>query len=295
MRTLSIGMLCYAGLLSAQPQTELRIVSEVNLVVVDVAVRDRQGKPLANLSKEQFRIFDNGRPKPLAAFAREDSPVSIGLIVDCSGSMMPKTGHLLTAVSALLSGSNPLDETFLVTFNDSVVTGATRPPEEIRRTLYATPIQGRTALYDGIHQGLAQVAKGKWERKTLVVISDGADNASLRSRREVLHEAMLQHATIYTIGISDIREHGRDPGLLRELASLSGGAAYIDIPVTELVETCRQIAREIRARYMVAFLASDATRQEKRRIRIQVDVPGGARVSARRAYLAMPPASRTRP
>ncbi len=288
MLALSLWIAWRVGLASAQPAGEWKIVSDVSLVVVDVGVRDRQGQPVPGLSKDAFRVLDNGQPRPLAAFSREDAPVSVGLAVDCSGSMQRKRGELLAAAAGLVEASHPEDETFLVTFNDWVRSPPSGTPALLRRMLEATAVEGRTALFDGMKTALQRLAGGKWERKTLVVISDGADNASQTTRSEILRLALRAHATIYTIGILDDWEPDRSPAVLREIASLTGGAAHIDVPAAELTDVCRRVAAEIRSRYMIAFHAAQPSREQVRRIRIEVTAPFATRVSARRSYLAAP-------
>lgn len=272
----------------AQQPDEWKIVSDVRLVIVDAGVRNRNGQPVAGIPRGAFRVFDNGKPRPVAAFAPEDAPATIGLVVDASGSMRHKRADLLLAASALLDESNPVDEMFLVTFNDSVRPAPIAPAGALRAALAATAIEGRTALYDGIRAATGQLAEGTRERKSLIVISDGADNASQSRRRDVELQAQLSHATIYTIGILDEGEKDRDPGFLRELAEVTGGSAYIDVAPDQLVSVCRRIAHEIRSRYMLGFYASTVEKTETRRIRVEVTSPPGVRVTARRSYLAMP-------
>lgn len=288
MLALSFWIVWRAGLVFAQPAGEWKIVSDVSLVVVDVGVRDRQGQPVPGLSQQAFRIFDNGQSRPVAAFSGEDAPVSVALAVDCSGSMQRKRGELLAAAAGLMEASHPQDETFLVTFNDWVRSAPSGTSAQLRRTLETTAVEGRTALFDGMKTALQRLEGGKWERKTLVVISDGADNASRTTRSEILRLALRAHATIYTIGILDDWEPDRSPAVLREIASLTGGVAHIDVPAAELSNVCRRVAADIRSRYMIAFHAAQPPREQVRRIRIEVTAPFATRVSARRSYLATP-------
>jgi VWFA-related protein len=266
-----------------------RVVDEVRLVVMDVSVRDSKGLPVSGLKKSNFRVLDNGKESPLAAFAKEDAPVSIGLVVDCSGSMQKRQAQLLSATSALLSESNAADETFLVTFNDVVISGAPLPPGAILSKLVSTPIQGRTALYAGVRAALHQLSKGTRERKALVVISDGADNASAMGRKEILDKAEESHATIYTIGIWD-EDRERDARFLKQLASRTGGESYMDIPTEDLTTTCQRIARDIRARYMLAINAAITPQREMRRLRVLVNAEGHSHlhVVTRPGYIATP-------
>ncbi len=286
------GLLLHGG--SQQPgkaveQPGYRIVDEVRLVVMDVSVLNLKGLPVSGLTKSNFRVLDDGKESPLVAFAREDAPVTIGLVVDCSGSMQKRRKQLIAATSALLSESNAADETFLVTFNDVVVSGVPHPPGELLTKLVGTPIEGRTALYAGVRAGLYQLSKGTRERKALVVISDGADNASSVGRKEILELAEESHATIYTIGIWD-EDRRRDAKFLKQLASRTGGESYLDIPTEELKSTCQRIALDIRARYMLAINAAVTPERMKRRIRVLVSAEGHSklRVATRPGYIATP-------
>lgn len=271
---------------AAQPPDDFRIISDVRLVLVDVSVRGDKGQPLSGIPREAFHILDNGRPQPITAFASEDAPVTAGIIADMSGSMKHKRGELRMAVAALLRENNERDEVFLVTFNDTVRSypiGA-----DIIAKIDSSPVAGRTALFDGIRTGLLELPKGTRERKTLIVISDGGDNASESTRRGIFDLVQRSEATIYAIGILDEGEKDQNPGFLRDLASLTGGDAYIDIPLVQLPDVCRRIARDIRSRYLIGFRAADATREESHRIRIKVDTPQPHRVWARKSYLALP-------
>lgn len=277
-----------AGWAAAQPAEEWKIVSDVRLVVVDVSVRDREGQPVAGIPREAFRVFDNGAPRKIASFAPEDAPATIGLAVDCSGSMRRKRTEVLLAASALLEESNPQDELFLTTFNDVVRTGPIAAAGSIRSALAGSVVEGRTALYDGIREAVEKLAQGTRARKALVVISDGADNASRSRRSDVEHIVQLTGATLYTIGILDESETDRSPALLRQLAAFTGGTSHIDIPPGQLVTVCQKIARDIRSRYSLAFYAAPAEREETRRIRIEVASMPHARIGARKAYIATP-------
>jgi Ca-activated chloride channel family protein len=150
-------------------------------------------------------------------------------------------------------------------------------------------MEGQTALYDAIRAGLDHLNLGSRERKSLVVLSDGGDNASRTTRSEAIRMAQLAQATIYTVGIQDIAQRERDPRFLRRIAYLTGGETVHDVAQARLPEVCRQIARNIRARYTLAFRAADTTAAEQRKIRVDVSLPSGkAKVRARPGYVATP-------
>ncbi|MDX1980088.1 MAG: VWA domain-containing protein [Bryobacteraceae bacterium] len=272
---------------SAAAEQEWRLVSDVRLVILDVAVTDERGHPVTGLERDAFRVFDDGRPRPISAFAAEDSPVTVALVVDSSGSMRKNRRDLLTAAASLLEAGNPEDETSLVTFNDSVRIAPSGAA--ILQTLAVTALQGRTALYDAIRTGLDRVQAGARERKALVVLSDGGDNASVTSRDEIIRRAQLSQAAIHTVGIQDADQSERDPGFLRRISYLTGGESVQDVKPEQLPDVCRQLARSIRSRYMLAFRAADTAAAQKREIRLEVTLPSGkAKVRTRPSYLATP-------
>lgn len=287
MRTRRWLLMAMSGGVSAAAAQEWRLVSEVRLVVLDIAVFDERGHPVTGLKRDAFRVFDKGQGRPISAFAAEDSPVTVALVVDSSGSMRNNRHVLLTAAASLLEAGNPEDETSLVTFNDSVRIAPSGAA--ILQTLAVTAMQGRTALYDAIRTGLDRVQAGARERKALVVLSDGGDNASLTAQDEIIRRAQLSQAAIHTVGIQDADQSERDPGFLRRISYLTGGESVQDVRPEQLPAVCRQLAMSIRSRYMLAFRAADTTTAQKREIRVEVTLPSGkAKVRTRPSYLATP-------
>lgn len=294
MRLVAVWVYLFGGglFLPQVPEgPEFRLVSEVRLVVLDVGVRDHQGRAVTALRREAFRVFDSGRPQSITAFAAEDSPVTIGIVLDTSRSMRALRSETVTAAGTLIAESRAEDEMFLVTFNDEVVAGPPDTAANLRRRIEEAAREGRTALYEGIASALEQMRRGSHERKALVLISDGADTASLLKRADVLRQIQLSSATIYAIGLSAEFGGATNAGFLREIAQTSGGDAYIDVPAGELTDVCRRIAREIRSRYMLAFHAAEARKEEARSVRVEAIATDGGRfrVFCRRRYWVLPP------
>ncbi|MFN7922230.1 MAG: VWA domain-containing protein [Bryobacteraceae bacterium] len=289
MKTALCNALVAGSLIAAQPQ-DYRVVSEVRLVVLDVSVRDQSGKAVVGLGRGAFRVLDSGRETSLAAFGGEDTAVTIALVVDTSASMRVKRRDVALAVDTFVSECNPGDEIMAVTFNDRVSALGARETSSLGASLGAAVMDGRTALFDGIDAGLTMIGKGTRERKVAVVISDGGDNASRLNRRRILERAGAANVTIYAIGIFQESSPDADPGFLRQIARLTGGDARIGVESGELRAVCSEIAREIRARYMLAFHASEARRRETRPIRVLVAAPNveRPRVLCRRSYVAGP-------
>jgi Ca-activated chloride channel homolog len=235
------------------------IHSEVRLVLLDVSVKDRNGSFVGGLTIDNFRVFEDGRPQETAIFASNDLPVTVGLLVDESYSMTPKRTDVIAAATTFIEESNPKDEVFVLNFNDRVRRGL--PPgtlfsdnlDQLRTALSRGIPRGKTALNDAVVAGLGQLELGKRDKKTLVLISDGGDNASGTKRAEMLALAAKSLATIYTIGLFDANDPDRDPAILARLARMTGGEAFFPESPDKMVPVCRRIARDIRARYTIGY------------------------------------------
>jgi VWFA-related protein len=231
------------------------------LVVLPVVVTDKDGRYISDLPAERFTVFDNGRRVPIEVFTNEDTPVTVGLIVDASGSMRPKIAEVIAASTQFARLSNPDDELFAVRFNDDV-----RDLLPNREFLMASDVlaleaavrsirpDGRTALYEGIMDGLDHLAKGTRTRKVLVVISDGGDNASQAKLETVLARARESNVAIYTIGLYDADDVDKNPRVLKSLAETTGGERFLPNSPGELLDVCERIAREIRSGYTIGYV-----------------------------------------
>ena len=277
------------GLAAALPQdvSPFIIRSEVRLVLLDVAVTEHKGGLVAGLDKQDFDVTENGLRQPITVFANDDIPVTVGILVDESLSMAPKRAEVLAAAEALISKSNPKDEIFVLNFNERVtrgLPGGTLFSDNIAQlgsALRRGVPEGRTALNDAIIDGLQQLEIGRRDKKTLVLISDGGDNASHAKRREMLDRVERSLATIYTIGLSSPGDPDRDLGLLRELARISGGEAYFPTDLANLSAICRAIAKQIRSRYTIGYAPQPANFGALRHIRVYVSAPGHSGLIAR--------------
>src|SRR5215469_1741106 len=235
------------------------IRSDVRLVLLDVSVKDHDGNFVSGLTKNNFAVFEDGRRQQITVFSGNDLPVTVGILVDESSSMRPKRAEVLTAAETFIRASNTLDQMFVLNFNDRVTPGL--PPsapfsgnvQQLRAALQRGIPQGKTALYDAIVDGLKQLQVGRRERKALVVISDGGDNASQSNRRKMLDMVESSAAALYVIGVSDPEDSDRNPGVLKEMAKISGGLAYFPPSPSGVVSACEGIARDMRARYTVGY------------------------------------------
>lgn len=243
-------------------QKEFTIQTTSRLVLLDVSVRDPRGGFVSGLSQKDFKIFENGKPETISQFSNADIPVTAGLVVDESGSMRPKRAQMLTAAMIFIKASNPMDEMFVVNFNERPRRGLpdmmlfSDNVRQLRDALWQGDPEGRTALYDAIEMGLHQLDFGRQAKKTLVVISDGGDNHSTHTLQQVKHDVLASLATIYTVGIYDEDDPEKNEGVLKDLAHVSGGVFYHPTTLADIVPVCRQIAKDIRSRYTIGYVPS---------------------------------------
>ncbi len=306
---LSLWAACAGSMLFAAPGTtgqkakpkrrqrdsddEATFRSEAVLVLLDVGVRSREGKFVPGLAPENFTVLEDGTPQKITVFDAEDSPVTMGIVLDQSLSMMPKYNEVMHGARALIEGSHPQDEVFILHFSDTVKAGLpARLPfasdkQVLLKALGSVTPGGRTALYDGLWEALMYVRKGRRGRKTIVLLSDGGDTASRRKRSEAIEAVEQSVATIYTIGLYSPEDPDRDPGFLRRVARLSGGEASLPSSPEQVLTVCRQITKEIRSRYTIGYIPERRDGNiGVRRIDVRVRHPqlGRLRVQTRRGY-----------
>jgi VWFA-related protein len=270
------------------------ISAYAELVLLDVSVKEAKDGYISNLKKENFQVYENGKLQIISQFSSEDTPITVGLVMDDSRSMRPKRGEVVNAALAFIDASNPRDEMFVTHFNDHVRRGLpagtafTGDQSLLRTALWNSPAEGMTSLYDGLLDALHQLESGKQDKKSLVVISDGGDNASAHGFIDVLEAVRSTRAILYMIGVFDAQDPDRNPGLLRRLAAISGGVAYLPQDLLELPEICRGIAKDIRNRYAIGYVPvrSDG-KSSLRTIKVSVKGVGDRKlvVHARTSYL----------
>jgi Ca-activated chloride channel family protein len=272
---------------STTPPGEFTISDTVQLVLLDVSVRDAAGGFVSGLPKSAFTVLEDGKPQPITQFANQDVPVCIGLIIDNSGSMRPKKPEVITSALILIQASNPEDEVFVINFNDRVRRGLpdiipfTDDIKLLRAALTRTDPEGRTSLYDAILAGLKQLELGRRAKKALVVVSDGGDNASTHSFKETEKAVLQSRATIYTIGVFNAEDRDRNPEVLRKLAHITGGECYLPKELSEVATISRQIAKDIRTRYSIGYNPPDPNKPGVRHIKVEVKSPDHEKLIAR--------------
>ena len=283
-----------------EPELKPHFSSESELVVLHVAVRDRKGGYVGGLGQESFRVSENKRPQEIRFFNNQDAPVTVGLLIDGSGSMQPNRDLVIAASLGFSKSMNPQDEFFVLGFNEDI--HSPLPPDKpftqsepvLRVALVqAIKARGQTAIYNAINAGLDYVQKGGHQRQVLIVVSDGGDNASATTRAQVLANAQASNAVIYTIALVDPMDPEADPGFLSDLSEATGGVSFRPKNAGEIDELLQRVARDIRNMYTIGYVpdAAVARRGKKddlRRVTVDVRLPTGQKlaVRTRRAYLA---------
>jgi len=258
-----------------------------DLVTLSVTVVDRHGALVTGLRVEDFTVFDNGEPRSIEFFTSDDLPATIGLIVDSSGSMRGRRAEVTTAADAFIAMRHPLDEFFSLNFNDVVWPGLppgvdfTDEARRLRAALSAAPAKGRTALYDAVDRGMRHLERGTRDRKALIVVSDGGDNASTRPLDDVVDHARRANVSIYTVTLFDPDNRDARPAVLKTLARETGGRVFTARRTEDVVRAFTRIAQEIRSGYSIGFAPPQAAEGGFRSIRVAVDAGDHRQLVAR--------------
>ena len=266
------------------------------LVVLQVTVTDRHGAHVGGLTQDAFAVIEDGVPQSVRFFADADMPVTVGLLVDSSGSMFANRRLVIAGAASFADASHPRDEIFALAFNEQVRPALpaadpfTSDSAVLRAALErAIAARGRTALYDAIVAGVDYLGRGTRQRKVLVVLSDGADNASRTAREAALRKAQASNAAIYTIALVDPAARDANPRLLRDLARESGGESFQPDDPVDIAKAFDRIARDIRHTYTLGYIPSNTAHDGAfRRVRVVVTAPPGRPlvVRTRTGYVA---------
>jgi len=302
----SFGLILAAGLALAQgpppapqaPQDDLPLYRlDARLVLLHASVVDKNGKLLTNIPQSAFKIQEDGVEQPLKLFRREDVPVSMGIIVDNSGSMNGKRSRVAAAALELVKQSNPDDEVFIVNFNDDthIDQVLTNDVKKLQAALARMESRGGTAMRDALSTSIDYVKKnGKKDKKVLVVITDGNDNSSNISLEQVLRKSRDSEVLIYAIGLLS-EEEARDARAakkaLKTLTEAAGGMDYYPKNLSDVQEITPRVAREIRNQYILGYTSSNQTLDGSfRQIKVTVNGFGRPTVRTRNGYYATPTA-----
>ncbi|MEO5936335.1 MAG: VWA domain-containing protein, partial [Terriglobales bacterium] len=255
---------------------------DVDLVLVNVTVTDPMNRLVTGLDKENFRLLEANANQEIRHFSSEDAPISVGVILDLSGSMNNKIQKAKEAIVEFFKTANPQDEFFLVTFSDrpEVLNDFTQSIEEIQgRLVYSIP-KGRTALYDAVYLGVSKMRDAKHSKKALLVISDGGDNRSRYTDSEIRSLVREADVQIYAIGIfDDVRstpEEIRGPFMLTEMTDVTGGRTFPVADINDLSDVAVKIGVELRNQYVLGYRPSNKARDGKwRKLKVKLVAPKG--------------------
>ena len=290
---MGIAFILWLAQLEQQPY---KIAVNVDLVVLHTTVHDRRGQFVTDLKKENFQVYEDGIRQSIRVFKHEDSPVTVGLVIDHSGSMRTKMPEVIEAARTFVRASSVDDQMFVVNFNEKATLGLpaairfSNRVDQLAGAISRSATEGQTALYDAIAVAMNQLQSGIPNKKVLIVISDGADNKSKRTLEDVLKMAEQTSTLIYTIGIFEPEDRDTNPRVLRSLASATGGEAYFPHQIAAVVADCERIARDIRHQYAIGYVSSQSAHPGDFHHRIRVTASSAERgkltVRARSTYLA---------
>jgi VWFA-related protein len=269
----------------------------VDRVVLPVSVADHSGQLVPDLPQNDFRVYDNGRLQQIRDFAYRDIPVTVGLVMDSSSSMGPKRATAIVAALSFVRQSNPQDQIFVVDFNGKVSFSLpmlfSSDAQRLREALLGLPCEGRTALYDAIATAAQRLSEGSRDKRALIVVSDGGDNASRRTFKQTLEVVQHSNAIVYTIGLFDANDPDRNPGVLKKLARYTGGEAFFPDHQQELPGILEHVAKVLRSQYTIVYAPTGENHDGSyHHIRVTVSAAGHRRlaVRTRAGYYAPTPA-----
>jgi Ca-activated chloride channel homolog len=269
---------------------EYTINVDVNLVVLHASVLDKRGRFIDGLRGDDFRVSEDGVSQKLSVFSHADIPVTLGIVIDDSGSMREKRRAVNASALTFVKTSNPQDQVFVVNFNDVYYLDTpgdfANNIEDLKAALDKIDSRGGTALYDAVYASLDHLKLGNRDKKVVLVITDGEDNASRYSFEELLRYAQKSNAVIYTIGLLGSEEpgglfkiHGAGPHraqkILQKLAEATGGDAFFPKSLDEVESTCQGIAHDIRNQYTLAYYPTNAKKDGTfRTVHVEAFLPG---------------------
>ncbi len=270
------------------------IRTNVDLVLVPVSITDQMLRPIVGLSRENFELFENKKPQEIKHFLNEDTPISVGILVDTSGSMSYKLDRARDAITQFCESANPQDEFFMITFADvpRLTTDFTTRVEDIEHDLLSVRSRGETALLDAIYMAIRKVRSARYGRKALLIISDGGDNHSRYTEREVKSAIKEADVMIYAVGTFErqvsTQEERLGPDLLNAVADLTGGMAFTLTNANDMPSVTRAIGNQLRHQYVLAYKPQSASHGGKwHKIKVKLRLPKKLpfmRVDARPGY-----------
>lgn len=273
----------------------------VGLVALNVSVSDKTGRPYTGLKADNFRLYDNGIEQMIQHFSTEDRPYTMGLVLDRSGSMAEMIKEVYQAAFHSIAASKPEDEFFLTTFSDTSALRQDFSKDQalLEKRLKGVTAEGRTALYDAVLSALDHIKQGSYDKKALLVVTDGADNSSEHSFQDLLERARKENVAIYIVGMFDelamaVEGQRKDAleALLTQVADASGGKAFFPATVKQCEQACIAIAQELRQQYAIGYYPRPKRQDGSwRTVQVQLHLPEelydqGLRARTRAGYYA---------
>lgn len=295
---IAAGATLLGAVLWAQQQEGPAIFrADTGLVVCHTSVIDKSGHLITTLTKDAFTVLEDGKPQEIKVFRREDVPVSLGLIIDNSGSMRDKRAKVEAADLALIKESNPDDEVFVVNFNDEAFLDLphnknfTNNIKELEEALTRVDSRGGTAMRDAVRMSIDHLKeKAHKDKRALIVITDGNDNSSIVTLENLVKAAQQSEVLIYAVGLlgeEERREAQRAQRALKALADATGGEAFFPKDAADVDKIAHQVARDIRNQYTIGYSSTNTAMDGSyRKIEIKVNAPGNPKVRTRSGYYA---------
>jgi Ca-activated chloride channel homolog len=272
----------------SEQSSHYTIKVNVDMVVLHATVQDHKRDLVSGLGKDHFQVYEDGVLQAITYFSHEDIPITVGLVIDNSGSMGPKRSDVIAAALAFARSSNADDQMFVVNFNEHVSFGLpagtlfTDRRAQLEVALSRIAANGETALYDALAIGLEHLKKGNRDKKVLIVISDGGDNASAHNLAQIMAMAGQSDAIIYTVGLFDENDPDRNARVLKQLAHATGGEAFLPTSLEQVGPICEQIAHDIRNQYTIAYVPTNRQVDGTyRTIQVRAERPTGGRLAVR--------------
>ena len=280
--------------MKARPGERIRV--DVNLVLIPLTVTDPMNRLVTGLERNEFFLYENNALQELKSFSAEDAPVSIGIIMDLSGSMSNKVVRARESIVEFMRTSNPQDEFFIIGFNDrpELIEDFTSSVEDIEARLQTVRAGRRTALLDAIYYGVNKMKQARNERKAILIVSDGGDNRSRYTENEVRNLVRESDVEVYSIGIFDVyaatTEERNGPLLLHDLSEETGGQLFRVDDISDMADIATKISAELRNQYVLGYKPGDTKRNGKwRKVKVKLVPPPGLpplTVHARSGYYA---------
>lgn len=282
---------------SAEHDRRPRFTAETNLVALDVTVTDKRGRPIEELTKEDFSVYEDKRKQEIVFFSHEQRPASWGLVLDRSGSMADMIAEVYRAALHSIEAGTPEDETFSITFSDypTLIQGFTTDRQTLLKAINHLRAGGWTALYDAVALALDYIKGARHKKRVLVVVTDGGDNASVVSFSRLVNMARRSEILIYVVGFFGPMsggflgmEEARTRGRLKRLAEETGGMAYFPKTMEQCVSACKDIGLQVSRQYSLGYYPSYTINRGGRwqEIRVELRRGEGRVVRARKSYFA---------